>query len=133
MPPVAVRDGIRAFRPDPHRIAVVATVDGISYVDDSKATNPHAAQASLSGFEDVVWIAGGLAKGAEFDSLVPAVRDRLRGVVLIGADRALLAQALARHAPEVPVVEVSETDRSEERRVGREGDLRRRSRGWTQH
>ena len=110
VPPVAVRDGIRAFRPDPHRIAVVATVDGISYVDDSKATNPHAAQASLSGFEDVVWIAGGLAKGAEFDSLVPAVRDRLRGVVLIGADRALLAQALARHAPEVPVVEVSETD-----------------------
>ncbi|HET6686626.1 MAG TPA: UDP-N-acetylmuramoyl-L-alanine--D-glutamate ligase, partial [Jiangellaceae bacterium] len=103
VPPVAVRDGIRAFRPDPHRIAVVATVDGISYVDDSKATNPHAAQASLSGFEDVVWIAGGLAKGAEFDSLVPAVRDRLRGVVLIGADRALLAQALARHAPEVPV------------------------------
>jgi len=110
VPPVAVRDGIRAFRPDPHRIAVVATIDGISYVDDSKATNPHAAQASLSGFEDVVWIAGGLAKGAEFDSLVPAVRDRLRGVVLIGADRALLAQALARHAPEVPVVEVSETD-----------------------
>jgi UDP-N-acetylmuramoylalanine--D-glutamate ligase len=110
VPPVAVRDGIRAFRLDPHRIAVVATVDGISYVDDSKATNPHAAQASLSGFEDVVWIAGGLAKGAEFDSLVPAVRDRLRGVVLIGADRALLAQALARHAPEVPVVEVSETD-----------------------
>ena len=110
VPPVAVRDGIRAFRPDPHRIAVVATVDGVSYVDDSKATNPHAAQASLSGFEDVVWIAGGLAKGAEFDSLVPAVRDRLRGVVLIGADRALLAQALARHAPEVPVVEVSETD-----------------------
>ena len=110
VPPVAVRDGIRAFRPDPHRIAVVATVDGISYVDDSKATNPPAAQASLSGFEDVVWIAGGLAKGAEFDSLVPAVRDRLRGVVLIGADRALLAQALARHAPEVPVVEVSETD-----------------------
>ena len=110
VPPVAVRDGIRAFRPDPHRIAAVDTVDGISYVDDSKATNPHAAQASLRAFDDVVWIAGGLAKGAQFDSLVSAVRDRLRGVVLIGADRDLLAQALARHAPDVPVIEVPETD-----------------------
>jgi UDP-N-acetylmuramoylalanine--D-glutamate ligase len=110
VPPVAVRDGIRAFRPDPHRIAVVDTVDGISYVDDSKATNPHAAQASLRAFDDVVWIAGGLAKGAQFDSLVTAVRDRLRGVVLIGADRDLLAQALARHAPDVPVINMPETD-----------------------
>ncbi len=110
VPPVAVRDGIRAFRPEPHRIAVVDTVDGISYVDDSKATNPHAAQASLRAFDDVVWIAGGLAKGAQFDSLVTAVRDRLRGVVLIGADRDLLAQALARHAPDVPVINVPETD-----------------------
>ena len=110
VPPVAVRDGIRAFRPDPHRIAIIDTVDGISYVDDSKATNPHAAQASLGAFDDVVWIAGGLAKGAQFDSLVTAVRDRLRGVVLIGADRDLLTQALARHAPDVPVIEVPETD-----------------------
>ena len=110
VPRVAVRDGIRAFRPEPHRIAVVDTVDGISYVDDSKATNPHAAQASLRAFDDVVWIAGGLAKGAQFDSLVTAVRDRIRGVVLIGADRDLLAQALARHAPDVPVINVPETD-----------------------
>ncbi len=61
-------------------------------------------------YDDVVWMAGGLAKGAEFDALVQAVADRLRGVVLIGADRALLADALARHAPDVPVVEVAGTD-----------------------
>jgi UDP-N-acetylmuramoylalanine--D-glutamate ligase len=60
----------------------------------------------------VVWVAGGLAKGATFDDLVVAARDRLRAVVLIGADRALIAEALARHAPDVPVVEVDtgETD-----------------------
>ena len=110
VPAVAVRDGLRAFRPDPHRIAEVATVGGVSYVDDSKATNAHAAQASLLAYDDVVWIAGGLAKGAEFDELVQAVAGRLRGVVLIGADRALIADALARHAPDVPVVEVAGTD-----------------------
>jgi UDP-N-acetylmuramoylalanine--D-glutamate ligase len=110
VPAVAVRDGLRAFHPDPHRIAHVATVDDVNWVDDSKATNAHAAQASLLAYDDVVWVAGGLAKGAEFDGLVRAVADRLRGVVLIGADRDLLADALARHAPEVPVVEVQGTD-----------------------
>jgi UDP-N-acetylmuramoylalanine--D-glutamate ligase len=110
VPPVAVRDGLRAFRPDPHRITSVGTIDGITYVDDSKATNPHAAQASLQAYDEVVWVAGGQAKGAEFDTLVAAVRERLRGVVLIGADRELIAQALTRHAPDVPMVEVVGTD-----------------------
>jgi UDP-N-acetylmuramoylalanine--D-glutamate ligase len=110
--PRAVRDGLRAFTPDAHRIAEVATIDGVRWVDDSKATNTHAAQASIQGFDHVVWVAGGLAKGASFDELVLAVRDRLRAVVLIGADRALIAESLRRHAPEVRVVEVDtgETD-----------------------
>jgi UDP-N-acetylmuramoylalanine--D-glutamate ligase len=110
VPAVAVRDGLRTFRPDAHRIAVVATVGGVTYVDDSKATNAHAAQASLQAYDDVVWVAGGLAKGASFDELVQAVRDRLQGAVLLGADRSVIAEALARHAPQVPVVEVTETD-----------------------
>jgi UDP-N-acetylmuramoylalanine--D-glutamate ligase len=108
--PLAVRDGLRAFRPDPHRIAEVATVDGVRYVDDSKATNPHAAAASLAAYDSVVWVAGGLLKGADVEGLVGAVADRLRAVVLIGADRAHIAEALARHAPDVPVVDVPSTD-----------------------
>ncbi len=102
----AVRDGLRAFRPDGHRIAHVAEADGVTWIDDSKATNPHAAQSSLSAYEDVVWIAGGLAKGARFDDLVGAVGGRLRGVVLLGRDRQVVADALSRHAPDVPVIDV---------------------------
>jgi UDP-N-acetylmuramoylalanine--D-glutamate ligase len=108
--PAAVREGLRAFRPDPHRIEHVADVAGVAYVDDSKATNTHAAEASLAAYESVVWIAGGLAKGATFDDLVARSAQRLRGVVLIGADRALIREALARHAPEVPVVDLDRTD-----------------------
>jgi UDP-N-acetylmuramoylalanine--D-glutamate ligase len=104
--PRAVRDGLRSFRAGPHRIALVDEFGGVRYVDDSKATNPHAALASLLGVDSAVWVAGGLAKGATFDDLVVAARDRLRGVVLIGADRAAVADALRRHAPDVPVVEV---------------------------
>jgi UDP-N-acetylmuramoylalanine--D-glutamate ligase len=104
--PESVRDGLRAFRPDPHRIEFVAAIDGIDFVDDSKATNAHAAAASLSAYPDLVWIAGGQAKGATFDALVAGAAGRLRGAVVFGADRALLAEALARHAPAVPVVDL---------------------------
>jgi UDP-N-acetylmuramoylalanine--D-glutamate ligase len=103
----AVREGLRGFRPGEHRIATVAERDGIAWVDDSKATNPHAAAASLAAYDSVVWVAGGLAKGATFDDLVERVRDRLRGVVLFGRDRDVIAAALARHAPDVPVIEVT--------------------------
>lgn len=108
--PAAVRDGLRAFRPDPHRIEKVADVAGVAYIDDSKATNTHAAEASLAAYDPIVWIAGGLAKGATFDELVEKSAKRLRGVVLIGADRALIREALVRHAPEVPVVDLERTD-----------------------
>ncbi|MEW2271152.1 MULTISPECIES: UDP-N-acetylmuramoyl-L-alanine--D-glutamate ligase [Streptomyces] len=110
VPAQAVRDGLRSFRPDAHRIEHVADLDGVAYVDDSKATNTHAAQASLAAYESIVWIAGGLAKGATFDELVAASAKHLRAVVLIGADRALIRDALARHAPEVPVVDLDRTD-----------------------
>jgi UDP-N-acetylmuramoylalanine--D-glutamate ligase len=100
----AVRDGLRGFAPDGHRISTVAEIDGVTWVDDSKATNPHAARSSLQAYDRVVWIAGGLAKGAGFDDLVEAVRGRLRGVVLIGRDRQVIAEALSRHASDVPVI-----------------------------
>ncbi len=108
--PTAVRDGLRAFHPDAHRIQHIADIGGVAYIDDSKATNTHAAEASLAAYEHIVWIAGGLAKGATFDELVQKSAARLRGVVLIGADRALIREALARHAPDVPVADLDRTD-----------------------
>jgi UDP-N-acetylmuramoylalanine--D-glutamate ligase len=110
--PDAVRRGLAEFRPDPHRNQPVATVGGVRYVDDSKATNPHAAAAALGGYDSVVWIAGGLDRGLAVDQLVRQAADRLRGAVLLGQNRARLRQAFARHAPDVPVVEVASTDTS---------------------
>ncbi len=110
VPAVAVRDGLRGFTPQPHRIARVAQAGGVSWVDDSKATNAHAADAALRAFSSVVWVAGGLAKGGRFDDLVAAHAGRIRAAVLIGTDRAVIAEALARHAPQVVVVEVAVDD-----------------------
>ncbi|MQA25023.1 MAG: UDP-N-acetylmuramoyl-L-alanine--D-glutamate ligase, partial [Micromonosporaceae bacterium] len=110
VPAAAVRDGLAGYRPAPHRNALVAEVDEVAYVDDSKATNPHAALGSLLAYPRVVWIAGGQLKGVDVDELVTRAADRLVAVVLIGIDRSRVAEALARHAPQVPVRDVARTD-----------------------
>lgn len=112
VPAHAVRDGLRAYRMGAHRAQHLATVDGIGFVDDTKATNPAAAAASLQAAERVVWIAGGDVKGADLGPLVAAAADRLVGVVLLGLDPAPFTEALSRHAPEVPVrrIDPGETD-----------------------
>jgi UDP-N-acetylmuramoylalanine--D-glutamate ligase len=106
VPAEAIADALASFRVGRHRAQVVAVVDQISYVDDSKATNPHAAEASVLAYPRVVWIAGGLLKGASVQETVARIAPRLVGAVLIGRDRAQVAEALSRHAPDVPVVEV---------------------------
>ncbi len=105
----AIAEGIRTYRPAGHRRAVIAEAADMTWIDDSKATNAHAAAASLAGAPagSVVWIAGGDPKGQTFDDLVQRVAPQLRGVVLIGEDRAPLREALAAHAPRVPVQEVA--------------------------
>ena len=146
VPPAAIAAGLAAFRPGGHRGAVVARVEGVAYVNDSKATNPHAAAAALTAAAAgqagptaaapgtaggttatagtaagrtaaastargaVVWIAGGLLKGASVDALVAAHGPGLRAVVVIGTDRAEIVSAMRRHAPDVPVVEVTPGD-----------------------
>jgi UDP-N-acetylmuramoylalanine--D-glutamate ligase len=103
VPARAVADGLRAYRPAAHRAAKVAEFGGVTYVNDSKATNPHAVAASIRAHDRVVWIAGGQLKGVSVDELVAEAAPRLAGAVLIGQDRDVIAAALARHAPDVPV------------------------------
>ncbi|WP_132991557.1 UDP-N-acetylmuramoyl-L-alanine--D-glutamate ligase [Gordonia zhaorongruii] len=102
----AVERGLAAFSPAAHRGETIAAIDGVAFVDDSKATNPHAADAAVAGFARVVLIAGGLLKGASVDELIVRNASRLAGVVAIGADRGIVDEAITRHAPEVPTVTV---------------------------
>ena len=83
LPPDAVRDGIGSVRPLPHRGQVVAEAGGVRFVDDSKATNPHAAMAALEGLSNAVLIAGGLSKGVDLSPLAAAT-PALAGVVVLG-------------------------------------------------
>lgn len=106
--PQAIQRGLRGFTLDAHRQALVSEADQVRWIDDSKATNAHAAQAALRDVPagTAIWIAGGDPKGQDFDSLVASVADRLRAAVLIGVDRGPLKEAFARQAPGVPLIEV---------------------------
>lgn len=104
VPHEVIQKALQAFRPGRHRIETVYEADGITWIDDSKATNPHAAGASLMSHLSVVWIAGGLAKGADAEPLVQRCASRIKVAILIGTDRHLIEAALIKYAPEVPRV-----------------------------
>ncbi len=106
VPAGAIATALAGFRVGRHRAEPVGEIDGVTYVDDSKATNPHAAEASIMAYPRVVWVAGGMLKGASVDETVTRVADRLAGAVLIGRDRTSVAEALSRHAPDVPVIQL---------------------------
>ena len=94
------------FHPGRHRIETIASAQGISWIDDSKATNPHAAAASILSHLSVIWIAGGLAKGADMKALVERTKDRIKAVILIGADRDLIEAAFLKFAPDTPRIKI---------------------------
>jgi UDP-N-acetylmuramoylalanine--D-glutamate ligase len=99
----ALRSAISTFTPGRHRIEKVYESDGVTWIDDSKATNPHAASASIMSALSVIWVAGGLAKGAEMGELIERIKARVRVAILIGEDRVLIADELRQRAPHIQV------------------------------
>lgn len=96
----SIRTAIQNFKPGRHRIELALEKDGIRWINDSKATNPHAAQASLFSATNSIWIAGGLAKGAQFEELISKSKSRIKAALLIGTDREQIATELEKHGIE---------------------------------
>lgn len=110
--PAAIRQALRTFRGVEHRQELVADVRGVRYYNDSKATNPAAAARALDAFRGpIVWIGGGLDRGADFRELVPWLSERVKAAVLLGETRRQLAET-AREAG-VPAIHVVEADKRE--------------------
>jgi UDP-N-acetylmuramoylalanine--D-glutamate ligase len=106
----AIASAIDEFTVDHHRCETVLESSGVTWVDDSKATNAHAANASLRAFPSIVWIVGGLLKGTQLDEVVQAHASRLRGIVVIGVDREEPMRAMTTWAEGVPLVEIDAED-----------------------
>ncbi len=102
--PESIQSALQKFSLGRHRIEEVAVHDGVTWVNDSKATNPHAAAASLLSSLSSIWVAGGLAKGAEMGELISRCKSRIKAAILIGTDRELIAHELRTQAPEIEIV-----------------------------
>jgi UDP-N-acetylmuramoylalanine--D-glutamate ligase len=110
VPPAACRQALRNFRVSSHRIELVLEKDGVRYINDSKATNAHAASASLASFESSVWILGGQLKGVDISELIKQVAKKIRGAVVVGLDRTEILAAFQKFAPNIPLVEIDGGD-----------------------
>jgi UDP-N-acetylmuramoylalanine--D-glutamate ligase len=100
-PPQRLREALGSFRPMPHRLETVTEIDGVTFVDDSKSTNPGATMAALRSFaKPIVLIAGGRAKGAAFDELGAEIAKRAKALVVFGES----ADDIARASAGVPAV-----------------------------
>ncbi|QYH36290.1 UDP-N-acetylmuramoyl-L-alanine--D-glutamate ligase [Salinibacterium sp. M195] len=106
----ALRAGVASFEVDAHRNQQVLVSGGVTWIDDSKATNTHAASAALSAVDPVVWIVGGLLKGADIAPLIQQHATRLRAAIVIGTEKLAILTAFERHAPQIPVFEVESAD-----------------------
>ena len=102
----AIAKAVKKFKLDHHRLELVAERDEIRWIDDSKATNPHAAMAALQSQLSAIWIAGGLAKGAAMDELVQRCKNRIKAAILIGADAPIIEAALRKYAPEIQIASI---------------------------
>lgn len=101
--PAAIKKALNTFRLSPHRNQLVAEIAGVRFVNDSKATNPHAAESSLRSYDSVVWIVGGLLKGTSPRDLIVEHSSRLRGAVLLGTDSSVLQRLFSELLPNLPV------------------------------
>ncbi len=120
--PAALREGVRTFLPMPHRLETVAEIDGVTYVDDSKSTNPGSVVAALCAYErPIVLIAGGRAKGTGFEEMGETIRGRAKALIAIGE----AADAILREAGDVPAerAESMEAAVRRARELARAGDV----------
>ena len=96
----AMCNALRTFKGLDHRMQRVAEIRGVTWVNDSKATNIGACVAALQGYQrKVILIAGGDAKGADMNELTPAIQEKAKSVVLMGKDAHLIKQALNNCVP----------------------------------
>ena len=109
-----IKSGLANFKIDKHRLQSILVKDGITWVNDSKATNPHAASAALLSHLSNIWIAGGLAKGAKMDDLIRRTKSRIKAAIIIGKDGELIANAISKHAPDIAIHRITGTQSAED-------------------
>ena len=91
-----IRESLADFKNVEHRLEFVAKINGIEFINDSKATNVNSAWFALESMSrPTVWIVGGVDKGNDYDSLIPLVKDKVKAIICLGKDNAKIIEAFA--------------------------------------
>jgi len=107
VPMKVILQGLKTFRNAPHRLELVGKIDGVAFINDSKATNVDAAYYALDGIRpNIVWVAGGVDKGNDYSPLQSLVEEKVKGIICLGVENAPIHQAFG--ALGIPVYETTE-------------------------
>jgi UDP-N-acetylmuramoylalanine--D-glutamate ligase len=107
--PQHIKQALINFRLDAHRIELILEKNGVQWIDDSKATNAHAAAASLNSFENIIWIVGGLLKGGDLGQLITMHGNRVSTAIVIGKERSEVVTALQKATPGFDIIEIEDS------------------------
>jgi UDP-N-acetylmuramoylalanine--D-glutamate ligase len=124
VPVASIREGLKTFKNAPHRLEPVAVIKGVEFVNDSKATNVDSVVYALGSYEKpLVWIAGGIDKGNDYNIIKEAVRRKVRALICLGKDNEKLKKAFG---DVVPLIEETQNVKDLVRialRLARVGDV----------
>ncbi len=96
----SIRESLRGFVGEPHRLEQVKTVEGVAYINDSKATNVNSVFFALDTMKTpVVWIVGGVDKGNDYSPLLPYVHEKVKAIVCLGVDNRVILQSFGNVIP----------------------------------
>jgi UDP-N-acetylmuramoylalanine--D-glutamate ligase len=120
----AIRSGLKTFVNAPHRLEPVGTIKGVEFINDSKATNVDSVVYALGSFEKpLVWIAGGIDKGNDYNLIKDAVRQKVRALICLGKDNDKLKKAFGDTVPTIKETQSVKELVSIAMEVAREGDV----------
>ncbi|MGB0522817.1 MAG: UDP-N-acetylmuramoyl-L-alanine--D-glutamate ligase [Flammeovirgaceae bacterium] len=92
----AIEEGLKSFKNVPHRLETVATINGVTFINDSKATNVDATYYALDSFDTpIVWVVGGVDKGNDYSQLHQLVKNHVKAIVCLGVDNQKLFKVFA--------------------------------------
>ena len=116
--------GLRTFENAPHRLELIADINGVGFINDSKATNVDAVYYALDGVRSkIVWIVGGVDKGNDYSSLMELIKEKVKAIVCLGLDNGKLRTSFGQL--DIPLVETANVDRATEEayKLAESGDV----------
>jgi UDP-N-acetylmuramoylalanine--D-glutamate ligase len=98
----AIRDGLKTFKNAPHRLELIATINGVDFVNDSKATNVDSVVYGLGSYtQPLIWIAGGIDKGNDYNMIKDQVKQKVKTLICLGKDNEKLKKYFGSIVPSV--------------------------------